>query len=219
LQRKVAHGGGPELAPPIVHEVLRSPGHPLDSPTRTFMESRFGHDFSRVRVHADDRAAESAGAIGARAYTLGSHIVFGTGRYASGSSDGRRLLAHELTHVMQQSAGRSLDSITDVSSLTGPRIQRQVALETEEEREEKRKDLCATGQVKGKEGHDVTVVCCYPKQYESPECDEVYRQVYDECWEKDSEKDERTVEQCDNEAKFALCQCLGPKYCKCTGVS
>jgi hypothetical protein len=67
------------------------------------MESRFGHDFSSVRVHTDAKAAESAHAVDARAYTLGQNIVFGTGQYAPGTPTGQRLLAHELTHVVQQS--------------------------------------------------------------------------------------------------------------------
>jgi hypothetical protein len=88
--------------PPIVHDVLRSEGHPLDLSTRELMEQRFGHDFSRVRVHDDGRAAASARAVSARAYSAGSQIVFGEGQYAPGLSTGRRLLAHELAHVVQQ---------------------------------------------------------------------------------------------------------------------
>lgn len=67
------------------------------------MESRFGHDFSEVRVHTDARAAQSAADVEARAYTVGQHVVFGAGEYAPGSSAGRRLVAHELAHVVQQS--------------------------------------------------------------------------------------------------------------------
>jgi hypothetical protein len=88
--------------PPVVHEVLRSPGRPLDAATRAFMEPRFGHDFSRVRVHTDARAAESARAVNALAYTVGNHVVFGGSRYAPGERASDRLLAHELTHVIQQ---------------------------------------------------------------------------------------------------------------------
>jgi hypothetical protein len=66
------------------------------------MEARFGHDFSRVRVHADARAAVSARAVGAAAYTVGRDVVFGAGRYAPGTAEGRSLLTHELTHVVQQ---------------------------------------------------------------------------------------------------------------------
>lgn len=96
--------GQTELAtvPSVVHEVLRSPGQPLDRATRAFMEPRFGHDFSQVRVHTDARAAKSAQAVNALAYTVGRDVVFGAGQYVSGTNEGRRLLAHELTHVMQQ---------------------------------------------------------------------------------------------------------------------
>ena len=92
--------------PPIVNDVLRSPGQPLDAATRAFFEPRFGQDFSRVRVHTDAAAAESAQAVNALAYTVGNQIAFGSGRYAPESLEGRKLLAHELTHVVQQS-GRS----------------------------------------------------------------------------------------------------------------
>ena len=88
-------------APLIVQEVLRSPGQPLDKATREFTEPRFGWDFSHVRVHTDEKAAESARAVQAKAYTVGRDIVFGAGQYGNTDS-GRRLLAHELTHVAQQ---------------------------------------------------------------------------------------------------------------------
>lgn len=88
--------------PPIVHEVVAAPGQALDPVTRGFMERRFGHDFGRVRVHADERAAESARAVNARAYTLGQNVVFGAGQFAPGTYAGKSLLAHELTHVLQQ---------------------------------------------------------------------------------------------------------------------
>ncbi len=103
LQRRTARGGRtPATAPPIVHDVLRSPGQPLDAPTRAFMEPRFGHDFGKVRVHADARAAESARAVNALAYTVGHDVVFGAGQYSGTTKAGRELLAHELVHVMQQ---------------------------------------------------------------------------------------------------------------------
>ncbi len=104
LRRKSA--GSPDAAaaeiPGIVHEVLRSPGQPLDATTRAFFEPRFRHDFSQVRVHTDVRAAESTRAINALAYTAGHNVVFGLGNYAPETSTGQRLLAHELTHVVQQ---------------------------------------------------------------------------------------------------------------------
>jgi hypothetical protein len=83
-------------------DVLRSPGQSLDSATRAFFEPRFGHDFGRVRVHADAGAADAARAVNARAYTAGRDIVFGAGEYAPQATQGRRLLAHELAHVVQQ---------------------------------------------------------------------------------------------------------------------
>jgi hypothetical protein len=92
------------LAPPIVHEVLRSSGRPLDERTCAIMEPRFGHDFRNVRVHADARAAESALAVNARAFTVGRDVVFGSAQYAPGTPDGQQLLAHELAHVVQQAS-------------------------------------------------------------------------------------------------------------------
>ncbi len=88
--------------PASVRAALRSPGQPLDAATRAFMEPRFGHDFSRVRVHADAQAAESARAVNAHAYTVGHDIVFSAGRHQPATPAGRQLLAHELAHVVQQ---------------------------------------------------------------------------------------------------------------------
>lgn len=103
VQRRVPNTqGGVTEAPPIVYDVLRSPGQPLDPSTRESMEPRFGHDFSQVRVHFDGRATESANAVNAMAYTVGKHVVFNAGRYAPRKNEGRKLLAHELTHVVQQ---------------------------------------------------------------------------------------------------------------------
>jgi Domain of unknown function (DUF4157) len=91
-------------APPVVHDVLRSPGHPLDEATRGFMERRFDHDFSQVRVHNDAQASESADAVNATAYTVGRHVVFGAGQYQPSRDQGRELIAHELTHVLHQNS-------------------------------------------------------------------------------------------------------------------
>lgn len=107
LQKKESAGQASESAhslqvPPIVHQVLRSPGQSLDAETRAFMEPHFGHDFSRVRIHTDAQAAESARMVNARAYAFAHHVVFGAGEYAPAVSQGRRLLAHELAHVVQQ---------------------------------------------------------------------------------------------------------------------
>jgi hypothetical protein len=89
-----------------VHDVLRSPGRPLDAAVRAFFEPRLGHDFATVRVHTDAPAASSAGAVNALAYAVGPDLVFGAGRYAPGTVDGMRLLAHELVHVGQQAQTR-----------------------------------------------------------------------------------------------------------------
>ena len=89
-------------APSIVHDVIGSPGQPLDPATRSFFEPRFGRDFSHVRMHSDARAGASAQAVRALAYTVSNHIVVADG-HATGSESGRRLLAHELTHTLQQS--------------------------------------------------------------------------------------------------------------------
>lgn len=93
---------GLAAVPPIVNEVLASSGQPLDPTTRAFMEPRFGYDFSGVRVHTDANAAESARAINALAYTVGRTVVFANGYYAPRTSEGQKLLAHELAHVVQQ---------------------------------------------------------------------------------------------------------------------
>ncbi|HWT02996.1 MAG TPA: DUF4157 domain-containing protein [Pyrinomonadaceae bacterium] len=115
-QRKSAFGDSAGLtdprqespaAPPAVGEVLRSPGQPLDGETRGLMESRFGHDFGRVRVHADAQAAGSAREMRAAAYTVGEDVAFQAGRYRPDTAAGRGLLAHELTHVVQQEGARA----------------------------------------------------------------------------------------------------------------
>jgi hypothetical protein len=90
------------VASPVVERVLRGPGHPLDDATRAFMEPRFGHDFRHVRVHTDTRAAQAADAVDARAFTVGANVVFAAGQYRPTDIAGRRLLAHELGHVLQQ---------------------------------------------------------------------------------------------------------------------
>jgi hypothetical protein len=104
LQRRAANQPEPATVPPIVHEVLRSPGQPVDLPTRAFMEPRLGHDFSKVRMHTDAAAGESAQTMNALAYTVGRHVVFGSNRYQPGTESGRSLLAHELVHTIQQEA-------------------------------------------------------------------------------------------------------------------
>ena len=102
LQRSAVTPEGGRSVPPIVHEVLHSPGQRLDAGVCAFMEPRFGYDFSGVRVHADAKAAESARAVNAQAYTVGQDIVFGVGQYAPATQGGNQLLAHELVHSVQQ---------------------------------------------------------------------------------------------------------------------
>ena len=107
--------------PPIVHEVLSSPGQALDAGTRAFMEPRFGHDFSNVRVHTDTKAAESAQAVNALAFTVGRDVVFGEGQYVPSTGQGRRLIAHELTHTVQQLQNR----VTNISMVNTARVSNQ----------------------------------------------------------------------------------------------
>ena len=95
-------------APASVDRVLASSGRPLEPAVRNDMEQRFGHDFSRVRVHVGGMAEQSARDVDARAYTVGHNIVFDSGQFKPGTSQGRRLLAHELTHVVQQSHAPSV---------------------------------------------------------------------------------------------------------------
>lgn len=91
-----------DVAPPIVHAVLRSSAPFMDTRTRAFMEPRFGYDFSGVRIHTGNLAARSAEAVGAQAFTVGRDIVFGSGKFSPSTTQGRQLLAHELAHVVQQ---------------------------------------------------------------------------------------------------------------------
>lgn len=104
--------GSDSEAPAVINEALRSPGQPLDTETRNLLGPRFGTGFAGVRVHRGPLAEQSARGIGARAFTVGQDIVFGAGAFAPATPDGRRLLAHELTHVVQQAG-------------TGPFVQRQ----------------------------------------------------------------------------------------------
>ena len=103
VRSRTASSTAKTAAPPVVHEALRSPGEALDPSTRSAMEARFGHDFSKVRVHTDGKAAESAKEVDAAAYTVGRNIVFDAGQYSPHQSSGQQLLAHELGHVLQQS--------------------------------------------------------------------------------------------------------------------
>ena len=120
LQRKEISGGPTVIekshdAPAEVHEALHSPGVSLDAATRAFMEPRFGRALDDVRVHTGSQAATAAKGVGALAFTVGHNIVFGNGQFAPDTSNGRRLLAHELAHVVQQkgSVSRSIQRDVD----------------------------------------------------------------------------------------------------------
>ena len=104
--------GGASVAPVSVEQAIAGQGRPLEPSLRQDMEGRFGHDFSRVRVHLGTAAERSARDVGARAYTVGHDVVFGAAQFAPASPTGRRLLAHELAHVLQQgpSGGNRLPS-------------------------------------------------------------------------------------------------------------
>ncbi len=130
LQRS-ANGPAPAaVAPAAVHDVLRSPGQPLDRATRSFMEPRFGHDFSHVRVHSDAKAAESANGVNAQAYTVGNNIVFAAGQHAPDTHAGQRLMAHELTHVVQQAGAMmgpaSYSASSEVSETQAERMAERI---------------------------------------------------------------------------------------------
>ena len=106
LQAKVTSGHLSEVTPNLESNILSlrgGGGQPLPESARAHFEPRFGRDFSQVRMHTDTRAAESARAVNARAYTVGQNVVFGAGQYVPGTQTGQRLLAHELAHVVQQS--------------------------------------------------------------------------------------------------------------------
>jgi hypothetical protein len=131
LQTKPASGEASTVSPALQNQItaLQGGGQPLPESERHFFEPRFGTDFSQVRVHADGQAAEAARAVNARAFTLGRDVVFGTGEYKPRSNEGQRLLAHELTHVVQQALGanvpnqRSFDSGTERNKeLTRPKL-------------------------------------------------------------------------------------------------
>jgi len=110
IQAKETSGQTPHVSPIVQNQIhsLRGHGQRLSPSLRNFFEPRFGHDFSHVRVHTDENAANSAHAINAQAYTVGRNMVFGVGQYAPNTAAGRRLLGHELVHVIQQGGGREL---------------------------------------------------------------------------------------------------------------
>jgi hypothetical protein len=113
IQRFTRHSSGQaDTAPDSVDRVLADSGRPLDKALQQDMGQRFGHDFSQVRVHTGSAAEQSARDVNAYAYTVGNDIVFGLGRFDSNVTEGRRLIAHELTHVIQQSGEHALGTVT-----------------------------------------------------------------------------------------------------------
>ena len=138
MQRRAAAADqGRAQAPAIVEDTLRGGGRPLDVATRNYFEPRFGHDFSGVRVHSGGRAGESAKAVNALAYTVGRDIVFGERSFAPQAESGRRLLAHELSHVVQQTGGATSHpaqptvqrKLGDGHDLASPRFSKLLDLE------------------------------------------------------------------------------------------
>ena len=104
VQMKAAGAATAIASPTLTSQLGQGGGHPLPSPTRHFMETRFGHDFGGVRVHSDNRAAQLNRGLNAQAFTHGHHVYFGQGQYKPQTHSGQKLLAHELTHVVQQQA-------------------------------------------------------------------------------------------------------------------
>jgi hypothetical protein len=133
LQR-AAVSAAPPAVPPIVHEVLSSSGQPLDAQTRAFMEPRFGHDFSGVRIHTNSQAALAADSVNAIAFTVGQHIAFGRNQYAPNTIGGKELVAHELAHVVQQasfarqSAGLSITDPSEVAEVQAERAAEAISV-------------------------------------------------------------------------------------------
>lgn len=128
IQRASQQAGSMASVPASVDRVLADPGKPFDAALQQDMEQHFGHDFSKVRVHTGAAAAQSAQEVNAHAYTVGHDIVFGAGRFVPGTSDGRRLIAHELTHVLQQSGVSGIGS-GKLGTVHDPLLQRDLALQ------------------------------------------------------------------------------------------
>lgn len=197
MKRGAADHVAPATAPPVVRETLRSPGQPLDAATRAFMEPRFGRDFSRVRVHVDAKAAESSRAINALAYTVGQDMVFGAEAYSPQTASGRRLLAHELAHVVQQ-------------GFSNRQVQRQVAgAERGSGASPMGENKCYYCQIANGIG-----LCCYAENAPLiPECFEMGTKIIDACG---------SSPECVTKAKCAQCKCIarvaGEQYCSCSGI-
>ena len=122
IQAKSEPGEAPSVTPSLESRInsLQGGGQPLDPATRSFFEPRFGHDFSQVRVHTDSNASETAKSVNAKAFTLGGNMVFGSNEYQPRSTEGKILLAHELTHTIQQSQSGRLSTASVAQRLGNP---------------------------------------------------------------------------------------------------
>jgi len=131
IQTKESGGHAPALDPPTESAItaMKGGGHALTDAERVFFNDRFNHDFSGVRVHADSQSGGLARTIRAKAFTVGSHIFFGQGEYSPNTSDGRRLLAHELTHVVQQTAPGGGNSLSMLRRPMNDEVQRQADID------------------------------------------------------------------------------------------
>ena len=125
LQRSATNAEPAGQVPSSVHDVLQSPGQPLDTGTRSIMESRFGSDLSGVRIHTGDQAAQSARDVNALAYTVGQDIVFDESRYQPSTPGGQRLLAHELAHTVQQRGLQTYSADMTIDYSAGSRYERE----------------------------------------------------------------------------------------------
>ena len=132
LQAKSREYATPEVSNDLESQInaIKGGGRPLEESERAYFEPRFGADFSRVRVHTGAQAAESARAVNARAFTVGQDVVFGAGQYAQGASEGRRLMAHELTHVHQHQS--SLNRV--IINRWPPERHKQIAIDKQKKR-------------------------------------------------------------------------------------
>jgi len=140
LQAKAVPGHSPQVTPAVQAQIegLRGGGEPLPESARAFFEPRFGYDFSHVRTHTGAHAAESARAVNALAFTVGPNVVFGAGRYEPNTDEGRNLLAHELTHVVQQTPSLShktptIQRLSEEAGSTAPLSRTLIAEDSAEE--------------------------------------------------------------------------------------
>jgi len=247
LQRN-AMGLADRPAPQIVREVLASPGRPLDAHTRVFMESHLGHHFGAVRVHTGDRAERSARSVNALAYAVGSHLVFAAGAYRPEAEEGRRLLAHELTHVVQQAGSAPPQSEISVAPSDDPaeREAEGVAASFSSDRAGDRQQhrpegvlgnrVAARPQLQrqgtvpdsGSGASEASSGKCYTCDISGGVgvcCYTPNPPMVPECFDLgkrivDGCQSDR--EECNRQAQCAQCQCIGQKrgqqYCQCTGI-